>query len=889
MTRLTVLRPVPKATLIGALAGLGFLTSADAAETVGTPDLDALRGEVVDIFKAHSCPVCHDKATAASNKKKTQKYDFVLDLKQLENSKYIVKGNPDESQLFKLVTPAAKGKTPDMPKIDFDYGTFDAEPLSDGEVATLRNWIAALDTGASTPIVSDQDVLLRIAGDLSAHSCSDTPTRCYSYRYLTLTNLKNSGDTPQQMDDYRRGMVKLVNSVSRGGRLISLDSMAVDKDRTIFRINLDELDWKPGVWDNIAKHSPYSYVPTNLAAGGLFSIIQTTTQSQVPVLRADWFVNVVSKPPLYYETLGLPDTLEKLEKDVLGVDRFDNLRRARTGVIRDGYPEGKSGVSQHNRLVEMHPTSVSQGGFYWLSYDFAASAGVRDITKLPLGPGNLFGVEGFQHDGGEAIFMLKNGMHGYYLAKATGEQLAKGPTNIVRDPDGGADHSPEVVNGISCMNCHAAGMIQNHKGSIRKDFNFSAFDIKTQGLVKLLFPPTATVDAVLKSQATRYLKNLVAIGALDAVPADLQLNAKAIRDPVNVLVDRFEKPLDKRTAAAELGLSVDEFEAKVKFAEENSAERGDIVQVVSQIRRGNLGREAFVDDFRALIASLGIGDPEIVERIIAPVTKPLPPVVSVNTVDCAAPTVYEKAKASGASALRSYVDACSSGQFAGAANDALNAVQKTAKCTSADTYAQAKQRGADGLQQFITDCAAYVPASQVATAMRDYTAAQAAATVISSRTPAQITTSDGGYSDAIACINRSDICTGGANACLAGYSGSRRSELRAYIGTRQGQCVRLPNGSYQGVRGYTDPYRPQPSTSCKNRYAFTADIEDGTISFTSDDRYWEGEVDQVTGSIHIDRNGISPAPNQATLVEGDFANARFWNGFCGSGFFRLFR
>ncbi len=41
------------------------------------------------------------------------------------------------------------------------------------------------------------------------------------------------------------------------------------------------------------------------------------------------------------------------------------------------------------------------------------------------------GQNAFHHDGGETIYSLPNGFQAYYLNKATGERLDKGPTAIV--------------------------------------------------------------------------------------------------------------------------------------------------------------------------------------------------------------------------------------------------------------------------------------------------------------------------------------------------------------------------------------------------------------------------------------------------------------------------
>src|SRR5207245_10560041 len=106
---------------------------------------------------------------------------------------------------------------------------------------------------------------------------------------------------------------------------------------------------------------------------------------------------------------------------------------ARTGFIG-------SGISRNNRVLERHD---AMNGPYWRTYDFDAIpqnlvdrdillADRRNLFAYPLGPG--FGDNVFQHAGGEAIFALPNGLHGYILINANNVRLDKGPIAIVSDP-----------------------------------------------------------------------------------------------------------------------------------------------------------------------------------------------------------------------------------------------------------------------------------------------------------------------------------------------------------------------------------------------------------------------------------------------------------------------
>jgi serine/threonine-protein kinase len=87
-----------------------------------------------------------------------------------------------------------------------------------------------------------------------------------------------------------------------------------------------------------------------------------------------------------------------------------------------------SGISRNNRLLERHD---AVHGAYWRTYDFDAVPqnlverqnllpDRRNLFAYPLGPG--IGENLFQHAGGEIIFNLPNGLHGYMLINANNDE-----------------------------------------------------------------------------------------------------------------------------------------------------------------------------------------------------------------------------------------------------------------------------------------------------------------------------------------------------------------------------------------------------------------------------------------------------------------------------------
>src|SRR5205823_1082367 len=202
----------------------------------------------------------------------------------------------------------------------------------------------------------------------------------------------------------------------------------------------------------------------------------TATGCRLPYVRADWFVAAASRPPLYHDVLRLPAAEPELQR-LLRIDVAQNIRQER--VARAGF--NGSGVSRNNRLIERHETN---GVVYWRSYDFGSNTGKQNLFANPLAAGE--GNSTFEHDGGEFIFSLPNGLQGYMLADAKGRRLDKGPTSIVSDPK-----RPDraVENGLSCMGCHARGTID--KADQLRDHvtrNMQSFNRADAELVQALYP-----------------------------------------------------------------------------------------------------------------------------------------------------------------------------------------------------------------------------------------------------------------------------------------------------------------------------------------------------------------------------------------------------------------
>ncbi|HZI51995.1 MAG TPA: hypothetical protein VFE29_09240, partial [Terriglobia bacterium] len=373
------------------LLALAFRLEALPEPQDGSPSPAA---QVSDIFQKR-CASCHGETGSARSY-------MLLDRGAMVRTGKIVPGSSGESLLFQRVTGAVG---PIMPA----GGT----RLADNDIAIIRRWI---DEGAPewdvphTPLrkfISNEDVVSAIARDLSSVG-RETSRRFL--RYFVLTNLYNSGDP--KLPNYRVALFKLLNSLSWDKDIIR--PAVIDKEETIVRIDLRDYGWTDplATWETILAGYPYG---VELPGSG-YARLQIQASTQVPFIRADWFLAAASMPPLYHEILELPDNEADLEncgssaRRCLHIDTDRNLRDSPgIRVVRAGFTE--SGVSNSNRIVERHRSPY---GAYWKSHDFPDNIGEHNIFQNPLD---------FSRAGGEIIFNLPNGLQAYLLVNEKGQRI----------------------------------------------------------------------------------------------------------------------------------------------------------------------------------------------------------------------------------------------------------------------------------------------------------------------------------------------------------------------------------------------------------------------------------------------------------------------------------
>lgn len=368
---------------------------------------------------------------------------------------FIVAGKPDLSRIWEAVD------SEEMPP--------DKQPTpSDGEKKILKQWIAA---GAFFPpeerlqrrFLGERTLLEFVDADLAKLDKDQIKfTRYFSIAHLWNDTHDNEPTTDEDLQYFRAALSKLLNSLSSRNKIAV--PRLVDQDGILLAIDIRDYGWSEWHWDQVRNAYPYAVT----IGGKIPDRVYEACGTNIPVIRADWFIFTAARPPLYHKLLNIPNSARTLESD-LGVDIFANFQG--NDLKRAAFTGKTSGVSEQNRLVERHQPRQGNSHMYWKSYDqLPGDDPRRDFSRSPLGPvfeqhqGKQLGA--FFHDGGEIIYGLPNGLQGYMLVDGKDRRIDAGPLEVVRDPNqySGAF---QVVNGISCMGCHKHGMVKWKADQIR--------------------------------------------------------------------------------------------------------------------------------------------------------------------------------------------------------------------------------------------------------------------------------------------------------------------------------------------------------------------------------------------------------------------------------------
>ncbi|QDT14995.1 hypothetical protein [Alienimonas californiensis] len=525
--------------LPAALAAAVVFSAAPAGGATETAaDSATVASAARSVLRTH-CSRCHSGEGSPGGS-----FD-VLDVASLKKAGHLDADSPADSFVLDAI------ETNYMPPTNIR----EQAPVPESDRAALRAWLAAgapdFPSEADRQHVMLTSVLSAVRDDLRETTREDRPTR----RYFSLHTLFNNPNVlASDLPAYRAALSKSVNSMSWEPTITPPREVTGEglPGGVLYAVDLRDYGWDAADWQTVLKAYPYGLSYGNLGGdegetlGRLGEDLEDLSGTTLPIVRADWFVAAAARPPLYNVLLDLPETELALEKKLdVDVKRHFADPRPRT-IARAGF--SRSGVSAQNRLVERH---ASPYGAYWKSYDFGPDNGRGKLTRFPLGPAGAFTNHerlAFKHDGGEAIFSLPNGLHGYFLSDGAGAYLHAGPIEVVGDTLKTAG-TPSIVNGVSCFACHKTGMIDLTDTMRTGNGVFG----EAEDLIRQLHPPKEEMDRLVQSDRAAYLRALrQAVAEFD----DSEPTAEGYVDPIGHVARQHRLVfLDGEAVAAELNLA----------------------------------------------------------------------------------------------------------------------------------------------------------------------------------------------------------------------------------------------------------------------------------------------------------------------------------------------
>ena len=396
--------------------------------------------------------------------------------------------------------------------------SFEAETVSD-EPAAIKNPIADAPSddhpltieSSPRPDLSAEKVPSDVeANDLITKDLGKSASNS-GIIYVDIRHLAKNAVGTQDLDTFRFGLAKVLNSLSLNPKIISLDP--VDPAETIFRVNLADYTLVKG-WRVIMNEK--NARANSSQVGG------------ATVVKGDWLVFAASRPEVYALVMNLSSTVQGFENQL----KADYNKAVYINAL-------ESNVTFYGRVLQRIPLEIGgkPGGYYWRSYDMVgkgqqdagfANPSVLRFATVPA----LFA--------GEFFYSLPNGMQGYYVSGFAFQNRLDAQVFVATDhrrPQDGVSNCVIkngkgcgfVLNGESCMTCHANGI--NNPSKV----------VGVSGAAK-----ADAVNSILAQDRQRFVDALKEMGYGDPV---------SMAEPINDTLEAFKSRTgnkDKRIQAGEL-------------------------------------------------------------------------------------------------------------------------------------------------------------------------------------------------------------------------------------------------------------------------------------------------------------------------------------------------
>ncbi len=515
---------------------------------------EGLPAKAQAVLRSH-CAACHGPGETRKGG-----FDYLLDRERLIARNQVVPGQAGESPLIQRIEQGEMppGKRP--------------RPSAE-EVAVLRRWI---DVGAppfqpqmQPPPITEANLVRAVLADLQTLA----PRQHRFTRYLTLTHLANAGVSEADLQGHRHALAKLVNSLSWHPCITP--PRAVDSARTIYRLDLRDYKWTARMWERLTVVYPYRSGEESAAAKECAAL----TGSAQPILRGDWFIATASRPPFYHDFLRLPDTDRALER-LLQVDVLADLQD--DNAVRAGFNGSGVGATTASSNATTPPTAPTGAVTTSAIIQRGKTSSSGRLACCPAQPVS-------SRQAARSFSTCPTVCKAICSSMPRDGAFDQAPGEIVSDPQ---RPDRRVVNGLSCMSCHVRGLLPKDD-QVRSHVlqNAAVFSREDRDTVLALYPQRTRMRQLMKEDMERFARALQKAG----VPAD---------EPELILTAtlRYEGVLDLRGAAAETGLTVEEFSTRLRKSPERLRSIGSLLA-----QSGTVQRQVFEDSYPELARAFHLG------------------------------------------------------------------------------------------------------------------------------------------------------------------------------------------------------------------------------------------------------------------------------------------
>lgn len=265
----------------------------------------------------------------------------------------------------------------------------------------------------------------------------------------------------------------------------------------------------PKVPDLVTKGGTEAVIPGTWYDSKLWAAIVKATHTEVPVVRADWFIVQVFQQDErdgsgYFDFLEIKNRADVEKLALLNRDQVEKALEE----IRAIMPI--SNVALNNRQIARLGTA--RGG-YWYTLDAIRQKKRKDNLRRNA-QRNLDipsdGIKNFIHDAEEIYFFLPNRLFGFFAGDAKGVLQASVPPNVASDKSTFVGNDTRI-HPRNCVFCHKEGL--------RPLNDWARRVYRVNSVMKLVGP----IDEKQEKLQSLYLSNLE-----DELKADQDRYAKAL-------------------------------------------------------------------------------------------------------------------------------------------------------------------------------------------------------------------------------------------------------------------------------------------------------------------------------------------------------------------------